>query len=261
MTRITDARLPKEQARQPQSRRPALGKRDRAQMPQLSGPRLLRALAAIVLLTLLSLMLLDWEVGAIRIQNSSAADLAALQATLRPFLGAPLLLVDADAMAARLRQDRWVRRVRVRRQPPQTIVLSVEEAEPLFRLADGGAIDVRGLRLPPRPNVDLSALPLFECKRYGDAQRAQVLALRQALSEVPWSLGTGLARVVLDARGVTLHSADGVEILVGNSEHAARLLRLAQARPRLAPNSGDRLDLRFANQIVQTHAGSDVRGG
>jgi cell division septal protein FtsQ len=260
VTRIIDARLPQTEPAKTKPRRSVFSTKPQVQIRELSGPQLLRVLGAVALLTLFALMLLDWKVGSIRIENSTAADRSRLQASLAPFLGQSLAFVDTEAMTRRLRRDPWVREVHVRRRPPQTVVLSVQEIEPMFRLADGGAIDTRGVRMPPRPQVDLSALPLLQCRRYDKPQRAQLLALRQALAEVPWSLNAPLDRVVLDARGITLYDAAGVQIALGQRDFAARLLRLAQARSRLNARQGDRLDLRFADQIVQAHA-DGVRGG
>jgi len=165
---------------------------------------------------------------------------------LRP--GTNILALDLDELAERVARDPWVARAEVVRELPDTIIVRVEEHEPVavllagafFYLLDGDGKPFKRLerserqQLPIVTGVDFQMLtqdPEESAARLGRA--LEVIAAYQAkhrprLSEVH----------VGQAGDVTLYTAElGTELRLGRGEAEPRLARLDALRAALGEDA------------------------
>lgn len=159
--------------------------------------------------------------------------------------GAPLWSVDLDAVSAGVVQHPWVARVEASRRLPGTIVVEVQEFEPVALLAYGGRllyVDASGLPFLEADSSDLDhpaitgispsleaahpALPrlvIRDALSLLDRLDATGLVERSRVSEVRFHRERGFT-VVLSA---TQPGRPGAEILFDLSDHERQLDRLA----------------------------------
>lgn len=246
--------------------RPRRNRRRRKAEPKRSVRSLIRGLCVVAVVGVVAILLARASVGTIRVQNASVVDLAATEAQLRSYLGAPLFFVDSDALRAPLLADPWVIDVDLHRRLPGTLIVAVSEARPMFRLSDGCAVDDRARVLPRRDGIDLKALPLLRAThdsehRIDEALADQVRELASVMSRLPWDFGGRVAEIEFAGRQMTIHRADGAGFLLASDAIERGLTRWAAVRDRLAPGPQDRVDLRFQRQIVLARADGTNSGG
>lgn len=107
-----------------------------------------------------------------------------LAAALAVYRGSPALLIDLEAMRARIEALPWVRSAAVARRFPDRIHVEVEERHAVARWAGGGVmhlIDADGTPFAPRDTGDFADLPLIE----GQGARAAAASLAAMLAETP----------------------------------------------------------------------------
>jgi cell division septal protein FtsQ len=218
----------------------------------------LRTLVGIVALAAIAVAGVSLRVREVRVHGAIMADLQALRDNLEPMLGERLLLLDTRALQHRLEADAWVQHASIARALPGRIEVSVREGEPCYRLPDGrGLVDEHGRVLPLRDGIAASGLPLLHDVAWtedGSLDAASVARLRElskALRSVAWTWPAGLADVrLLGEDGVELLTADGLRLILGETDFERRLTRFAAVHPHLRPLESGRVDLRFGRQVV-----------
>ncbi|MGH0028502.1 MAG: cell division protein FtsQ/DivIB [Myxococcota bacterium] len=176
--------------------------------------------------------------------------------------GAPLASVDAGAVARNLEAHDWIGRARALRLPGGTVVVDVDEREPVATVvldAQRYAVDAEGEPFAP---VDDDALPgLVELVAQGEVaprEPSPDLATAAGLARRLPELGLAAPRQVRIAAdgdplgfGLLL-PAPGAEVVLGREDLDARLQALARllaTRPDVAADAAS-IDLRFADQVV-----------
>lgn len=233
------------------------------------------AIFVAVVLALAGLSLAGWSwldalvVRAVSVEGNRHAAEEEILAVARVDTGARLLSVDPDLVADRAQRHPWVRSAVVRRLPPGTVWIRVDERTPvvLALTADGlpasyldaegytmpvdedASYDVpllRGAHLPRNPMRPVDAPPLLE--------------LLAALPALDPGLDALVSSFEIDREGsVTLHTVPAgtqtsIEVRLGERaflEKFARLqafwLQAVLARPE---KTFETIDLRFDGQIV-----------
>ena len=157
----------------------------------------------------------------------------------------------------------WVARAGVRRVWPDTLALDVQEQHALARWGDGGLINLHGELFTPAVDSYPAGLPLLQGPPQMNAQlAARYTAMQQEL--IP--LGLRIAELTLDARRAWRVRLDnGLELMLGRSDSAARLQRFVAVYPKvLAARATDiaRVDLRYTNGFaVAWRHGTDAHQG
>jgi len=191
----------------------------------------------------------QWPLRTLQIQGTfgNVSDEQVRQALL-PYSQAGFLGLSLNQVQHVLEQLPWVQQAQVRRQWPDTLVISIVEHTPLAHWGTQQMVSVQGQIFPPPAGLEHLELPWLD----GDKERVQeVIALYQYAQAlfVPWDLSVQHAR--LDVRGsgwLVLH--DGTQIILGRQHIQARLQRLLYALPQLELKSATtplRIDLRYPN--------------
>lgn len=180
--------------------------------------------------------------------HPSHLDPEALRAVIRPLVAKGFLRVDVAGVQQALEALPWVDRCSVRRLWPDRIEVAVTEQTALARWSAGGLINPGGERFAaeaaewPQPLPELSGpegTNLLVANRYK--------RFRQILGPV----GLPIAGVAMDARRAwRVRLEDGIEILLGRSDHERRLERFVHVYPKaLASRAAAivRVDLRYTN--------------
>ena len=178
--------------------------------------------------------------------------------------GAPLFLVDLDQVVTRLQGHPWIQQVVVRREPPHTLRIRIQERVPVayiqlqktFFLVDetGMVLDrssradrslpvIRGRSLEEQPQVG---------RALEDPILRQALELRARLAEAPPLQGMQQWVLEVDGQGAATLWLGKTRILLGRESQVERLQRFFQVASQiLRPQEAVReIDLRFANQVV-----------
>lgn len=171
-----------------------------------------------------------------------------IRAAVAPFAGQGFVHIDIAQVRAALERLPWIYSVQVTRSWPDALLVAVQEQKVLARWGDGGLVNVQGdVFRPQAPQTD-DRLPLLQGPPGTSAALAmQFAAMRRLL--VP--LGLAITRVTMDDRRAwSLMLADGVQLMLGRSDQAARIERFVHAYPQvLAPRIATvaRVDLRYTN--------------
>lgn len=162
------------------------------------------------------------------------------------FLGTDVERIRHDVQALP-----WVAAATARRQWPDTIIVTIEEQQPVAIWQDEGLINGKGEIFYPAGGTFPKGLPVFRGSK--DESRLIVQTWREALP-VFEQLGHTIVRLELDRRHVLrIVLDDGVEVIAGRERIRQRLVRFAGLyRQVLHGRVGDveRIDLRYANGIA-----------
>lgn len=173
---------------------------------------------------------------------------AEIRNAVAPYAKQGFLGIDIAAVRGALEQVPWIYSAQVTRSWPDALLVTVQEQKVLARWGAGGLVNVEGeVFLPQQPFV-APALPLLQgppgtsvmlATHYADLQRA-LAPLAMKITQVTMD----------DRRAWSLTLADGVQLMLGRSDHAARLARFVLAYPQvLQPRIATvaRVDLRYTN--------------
>ncbi|MDH4134406.1 MAG: cell division protein FtsQ/DivIB [Gammaproteobacteria bacterium] len=158
------------------------------------------------------------------------------------------LLVDLDAVRAKVKKVPWVYDASVRRQWPDGVHIRFVEQEIVARWNKDGWVNAQGdaVNLHGRPGPE--GLPRLEGP---EGTQARVLEHYRKLDELLVPAGLRLAQVTLTARhswNLTLNNA--VTLVIGRETPEPKVERLAQFYPATlagVPGRAKRIDLRYAN--------------
>ncbi|MDG2334186.1 MAG: FtsQ-type POTRA domain-containing protein [Myxococcota bacterium] len=204
------------------------------------------------------------------IQGNRRLSFAEIAETTGIERGTPLATIDAPAIAARLTRKAWIREADVLRLPPSTLLIRVQEREPMAILVPLEAssrparmVDASGHVFPATPSdPGLPRLIGGEglASHHDHRVLVEALALFERLREPRFAdlwVGEDPLAVHLpaqnDSEGWMLRGS--VDVLLGRRDLTARIDRLAQlirSDQILDALGGERvlIDLRFANQAV-----------
>jgi cell division protein FtsQ len=205
---------------------------------------------------------------------------ATLRAAVGIELGTDILAVDPEAVVDRLEALPGILRVRVARQLPNRVVVTVEEREPyaLVNLsrADGATglvwVDAQGHLVGPERHGTMPALPILSGVEPPPAtagepvgDRLQTgLALLRALKRAGGLTIERVSEIDLErADGPILYMVDGMTAWLGPDGWDERLARLDAVLGRLAEQEEpvESVDLRFRDLVVLRPRQADPPAG
>ncbi|MDP2344919.1 MAG: cell division protein FtsQ/DivIB [Deltaproteobacteria bacterium] len=156
--------------------------------------------------------------------------------------GVPFFGIDTDEVKARVERHPFIREALVRRLPPDTIEIVVQERvaravvstpQGMYLLDDDGEVMKRAR---PGDDVDVPVLSGFVSAASSDLEPSKLggaLALLRAIDKA--GIGARVSEIVaLPATGFELVLVDGARVRVGDTDFDARLQRLGATEQRLA---------------------------
>ena len=187
---------------------------------------LVAGLLAVVLFTPLV------AVRGITVQGTQMLTPAQVEDVLAPLRGRPLATVGDEEVLGLLHQLVQVKDARIRAEPPDTLVVAVEERVPVALVKQEGGlliVDGEGIVLGnaadeeqyPVPVIDGASMPVGQ-----DVFRAVTAVLSALPAEVLAQLATASAE---SADSVELKLADGRTVIWGNAEERELKSRVLQA--------------------------------
>jgi len=191
----------------------------------------------------------QWPLRTLKVQGTfgNVSDEQVRQALL-PYSQAGFLGLSLNQVQQALEELPWVQHAQVRRQWPDTLIISITEHTPLAHWGPQKMVSVDGQLFPPPSGLEHLELPWLD----GAQDRVQdIIGLYQYAQAllVPWDLSVQHARI--DARGSSmLVLNDGTHIILGRQHPKIRLQRLLRALPQLALKADTaplRIDLRYPN--------------
>ena len=145
-------------------------------------------------------------------------------AVVNSFISESLLLVDMDQIKSRLEEMPWMRSVTIRREWPDTLVLSVTEEMAIARWGDGQLLNQDGEIFSPKNIIGLEHLAILSGP---ENSAGKIMEHYQLFNQLLYQRGLKIGELDLDARGAwTLGLANGVQIKIGKSDVMKRMRRL-----------------------------------
>ena len=171
--------------------------------------------------------------------------------------------INLSTITDRILRNQYIRGVTVSRILPATLLIEVQEREPLFYLVDKqvNMVDETGVILPKLPNMPMGKLPIVSGMSAGGIAEDRValdqtLALIDKITEVdPTLLGFISEIDISDPDFPQLYLIKGgARVVLGDSHHYSRLFVLSEflnKQPILGrlPNI-KRIDLSFQDRII-----------
>jgi len=179
------------------------------------------------------------------------ADQRHLEAVLDAERGRPLAGLDLDRVRDRLAEDPWIVGLRLAKDWPDALSVSLREDEPLAWVLRGGAVEVLAAsgRLLPLPAAGVALdLPVVA----GHADWARLAADLAVLKHEFPALYARAQRLAWGPFPQLTLSGSEARVLLRADQwrHGLTLLQIVvHQRPRLLGKGGE-LDLRFVNQVV-----------
>ena len=160
----------------------------------------------------------------VRVEGTAIVDAEAVTAALSEFDGVPLALVDENDVLRALEPFPLIQRFAVERVPPHTLIVRIEEREPVVALQEGDVLrlyDAAGVVLgevAERPEgVPLGSSAMLNTSSKG------FLAASKVVRDMPAGLRAQLAEVnSASGQDVTFQLTSGVEVFWGNPEETKR---------------------------------------
>lgn len=145
-------------------------------------------------------------------------------AAVNSFISESLLLVDMVDIKQELERMPWVRMVTIRREWPDTLVLSVTEEKAIARWGEKELLNQDGVIFSPASIMGQEQLAILT----GPAGSARkVMEQYQLFSQLLYQRGLKIAEVSLSDRGAwQLMLANGVQVNIGKSDVMERMRRL-----------------------------------
>ncbi len=171
----------------------------------------------------------------VRVEGAQQIDVAAVQDAMKKFEGVPLALVDDREVHTALQSFTLIERYSLERIPPQTLVLRVEERDPVIALErDGGfgLYDAAGVFISVQPEAP-DGVPVG-AGAVLDPGTSAFRAAGQIVRDLPEDLRSALTGVeAASAQQVTLVLNTGTRVVWGNhdlTQRKAVVLRAMIAR-------------------------------
>jgi len=167
------------------------------------------------------------------------------------FIRESLVAVDMDRIKQSLELKPWIRTVEIRRQWPDTMILTLTEEKAIANWGESQLLNQDGEIFSPESTRGLETLPHL----YGpDRSARKVMEQYQLLNQLLYPSGMRIVELGVNARGAwALELANGVGIRVGKDRVIEKIKRFVDfAGPALIEQMVDieSIDLRYANGIA-----------
>lgn len=158
-------------------------------------------------------------------------DRESITARITPFLQAGFLKLDLNGMRQQLRQQPWVFDVKISRQWPNEVTLTVEEQTPIARWGDKGFLNFRGeLFVPETVNKDYLDASRFPALDGPEGSSKNVMNHYRELSDMLSQHGLVLVELQLDDHGAWFARLEnGTGMRLGEGEVMEKMRRFLSA--------------------------------
>ncbi|KGI77056.1 cell division protein FtsQ/DivIB [Oleiagrimonas soli] len=172
-----------------------------------------------------------------------------IRATVAPYLGKGFFATRLDRVQQAVQALPWVATVEARKVWPDTLMLRVQERQPVAHWNGDRLIGRDGEVFAAPGAADIGGLPELSGP---DAREGDVVAFYQKVSESFARVGLRVDGVDLSGRASwRLKLGNGAELVIGSDDVQSRLQRFLDVYPRLAQDGQGqpftRVDLRYAN--------------
>ena len=183
----------------------------------------------------------------------SKVPLGAVRQALTPALGVSLWVLPMDQLAKRVQWlSPWIDSVSVRRLPPHDLVVDIHQRRAVAYLNQNALIDEHMQVFTPKKMATDEMVRL-----YGPEDQVQALwDFASYSANIVQSLGWVIDSVRLGRFGFSIHTRQGIEIVVGKERAHERLERLVKAYPSIKASEHvlnkipANIDLRYANGLA-----------
>jgi len=188
-----------------------------------------------------------------------------LRASVSPLIDESFFTVNLQELRDAAGRISWVSSVRVQKNWPDTVTVSIEEFTPVAHWNRGQLISHQGEAFAVPESDEIQGLPWL----YGPPERlAEVLSAWSEFSELMVPLGLEVQDIQLDKRGAwSMELSNGTRVQLGRDSATERLQRLLASWESLMlehPVPPQDVDLRYTNgfavmwpQIPETAKGTD----
>lgn len=209
----------------------------------------------------------DLQITTVRVDGNAIVQTEEIISRAAVPAGARLFEVDLGAMEKRVRQNHFIKSVRINREVPDLLLITVEERTPVAALADGTLkyIDEDGIILPSVRSelvVDLPLLTGVSLKKgldagvsVKDSVMKEMLTIVLTARMINDDLYRNISEIHCSDEGFVLYTSDcGVPVLFGEGETARKLVTMDGFWKQVVQPVGghmlEYIDIRFEDQVV-----------
>ncbi|MHA7840843.1 MAG: cell division protein FtsQ/DivIB [Gammaproteobacteria bacterium] len=178
-------------------------------------------------------------------------DEADLQRRIDPYVKAGFIRLDVKALQHELSQEPWVSGVFIRRLWPDTVVVRIEEHQPLAHWGPDGLLSERGVVFFPSQVTLPDHLPYFNAPV---GMEKKVLKTYNQMKNTLTPLPLTIQRLELSPRGAWILALENhMVIQLGRQDILRRLERFVKAYDKIIHSHHDdvkTVDLRYPNGIA-----------
>lgn len=168
-----------------------------------------------------------------------------------PWVRGGFFNVRLHALEKSLNELPWVKSVSIRRRWPDTVIIQVQEQQPIAQWGDDGLLNAQGQVFRPAPDTFPKGLPRLSGPEGSERQLVEHFIAADHLLQPVGLQPVGLQE---DARRAwDLRLASGIRIAVGRDGFDARLAQLAEIFPAVLKSRKDEIasiDLRYTNGLA-----------
>jgi cell division protein FtsQ len=209
----------------------------------------------------------DLRVGMVRIEGNSIVQTDDIRTRAAVPLGVRLFDVDLAAVEKRVKQNAFIRTVRINREIPDLIMITVEERTPLAAIVSGTLkyIDQEGVVLPPVRSERMIDLPLFTGVKpkkelvpgatITDSVLDEMLTIVRTSRLVNDDLFRNISEIHSTDDGLILFTSDcGTPVVFGRGDVARKLVTMDGFWKHVVQPVGaqmvEYLDVRFDDEVI-----------
>jgi cell division protein FtsQ len=185
-----------------------------------------------------------------------------LRASLAPLVAGSYFTVDLQGVREMAYRQPWVSDVLVQKSWPDTVMVRVQEFEPVAHWTGGRLISRDGRAFEVPGADEIQGLPWLDSP---EQALDQVVAAWQDFNTILQPMGVELERLRLDPRGAWyLSLSNGTRVDIGRGDAESRLQRLVQSWPTLIRGRDHApvgVDLRYTNGFAVRWPGNVEENG
>ncbi|MCC7202707.1 MAG: FtsQ-type POTRA domain-containing protein [Nitrospirae bacterium] len=203
-----------------------------------------------------------FRVESVRVSGNNMVTMEELNPYLQSAKGRNILKLDLGVLAAKLRNNPWIKDVSVRREPPSSIAVSIVERTPAVYVNSRGGLylaDEEGTLLGEKGGITFGLPVVYGISlgstRVGEKSNSEALMsairVRNELSSLSWIELPQTAIEIDERSDITLHMR-GYRVKLGHNRYRDKMLRFNEIAKDLNGKgiSYKEVDLRFDNQVV-----------
>lgn len=174
-----------------------------------------------------------------------------LQKLITPYVKASFFGLSATNLQHRLEQIPWIAEASIRRKFPSTIVITLQQQQPILIWNNTSLMNQQGVLFTP----DSSTIPKNLPRLIGpDGQQQQVFSMMQQLNQFLTPLQLTVQQLNLSSRGAwVMQVSNGIVVVLGKQNIWARLQQFIEVYPKIIGDRANKVisvDLRYPNGLA-----------